>query len=467
MEVPDIINEPVEERGGETGAEEPAIEINEEAVDTAAQNFENANKNVNTEAKRAEARQARQKYLNTMNNEVRGALESTLPEADKASFKSAYDTLAETLENIEFDPDDADSMDKLTNAYDTAIKDLLSNMKEPNTFKKGLNAIKSKLGEIRDNAVNKIKKIFGDSTGKEAEKLRDRINDIYKKAAEAKSNPTKAELAEIESKTKSLKEKLNNDPKLDEKVKEIKPGADAETEKSLKDKIVNGLTVALGLATVAGLIWEYISYTNSNPQCYLMTGSKSGPIKTPLMISSSKCNCDIPPSTTPTLCADGNNCIKGQYYVKCGSDDMNKYACCMEDGLSCSPLSSSGGATYTYTPHSLGGFLKNIVDGVVVDPASGLFKNISDIISKIFKSLGTPIKIILIIIVVAVILMIGVKLYYALKPNPQVPQQYAPPPPQQYAPQQYAPQQYAPQQYAQPPSQQYAPRPPSRNYNNI
>lgn len=453
MEVPEIFNEPGEEGGGETGSDEPSIEVNEEKINEVTQKFEQANQDAAESGSQEAINEARTNYLNTVNVDVRSALEKTIPEADKASFNKAYDAISDTLQKLEIDPS-ADTVEQLKNVYDEAITDLKDKLTKDNTLQKGLKAISNKFTSVKDAAVKNIKKVFGDSVNKQAEVLRNRITEVYSDAAKEGGNPSKEELSELNKKITDLQNQMLESPELDQKVNEMKPGADEKTKKSLKEKIVKGLTIALGISTIGGLIFLYIQYSNSNPQCYLLTGGPSGlNPKTPVTISSSKCNCNIPNNKTPTPCTNtSTGCIKGQFYIKCDASDRNNYACCAEEGLTCSPISVNSGATYTYTPNSFGGFIKNVMDGAL-SPASNIFNNIFDKIGNMLKSLAGPIKVIIIVLVVGFLLAAGVKIYYMFKPQPQL--QY--PPQLQYAPQpRYPPQpQYAPQ----PPQMQSQPYP--------
>jgi hypothetical protein len=425
MEAGDIGTEPEPDGSGSPEEFGENVEVDSAAIEQETQDFQDNLGSVGGDAAEDQKKKDVTKFKDAINKSVKDSLGKAYSDiggegSTEEDFNNAWDALSSTLDEVgeTFDPADNEEtkQDKINKAYEKAITELKQKMSLNDSVRKGLNDLARAGKGIKSKLWNGMKDLFNDN-------LKTQVNTEIENISKAFDGAGKPDLEALE-KSRNKIDKILNDSELTKKIDEST--SSKEEAKDKKKSISDYLKYALGLGTIAGLIWAYCQYVSDTSTCYQMEGTSSGPVKNPLTdIPNSGCSC-ISPSTssivpksdcspTTTTCCPGVS-----------STDQKKSAVCVH-GL-CTTFSYNAGKTYTYTPKSLGGFLGNLIDNVVVNPGGDLLNKIGSFFNNLLKG---PIKWIIIVLIIGTVIYLGFKLFLSRPQRSSIPQ-YVP----QYVPQQ-------------------------------
>ena len=447
MEAEGIGTEPAED--GSASPEEigASVEVDSAAIEQQTQDFQNNLGSLGDSAESSTLKKDLADFKKAINNSVKDSLAKVYSDIGGAGsteedFKAAWDDLIDSLDQVgdTFDPNDRESQKqaKIKVAYNDAIQELKKKMRGNDTVRRGLNDLARTGKGIKSKLWNSVKDLFSGDLKNQVKTEIENITNAFNPDGTLRTDNAGNDAIE------TARNKI--DKILEQTNQEIDKSSSSDEEKKDKKKSVSDyLKYALGLGSIAGLIWAYCQYVSDTSTCYQMEGTSSGPVKTPLTdIPNSGCSCispstsstvpkDCSPTTTPTCCPDVSVA------------DQKKNAVCVY-GL-CTTFSVDKGKTYTYTPKSLGGFLGNLIDNVVVNPGGELLKKIGSFFSNLLKG---PIKWIIIVLIIGTVIYLGFKLFLSRPQRSSIPQyvpQYVPQQIPQYVPQQIP--QYVPQQIPQ------------------
>lgn len=363
MDIPDEVPEDTE-IGDNTGGE--GAEIDTEEFESLDNNLRDAEKAAKQDGDQSAVIDAIKENIKGKNNALKKTYQSIIsdiaPEA-LGDFNEAYDEFSTDVQTvIDNLPIDA-TLEDVNDAWKEQMKKFTDNIKGDQNFRRGMNSFERVSKGLSDRAWNNLKDVFSDSNKTKIESLREKINTEFTKDEPNIDN-------------------INNwTDQINDIVKEAEKALDkkAEGNEEQKSKLQKVLEWSLALGSLGAILYFFIKYATDGGRCKKITGSSTGELTNPIQVGSEQCNCSYQQSSPPST----------KYEDIC-KNQVNQNTAVCKGGALCSQTfdpSSTSSVFYSYDPPSLGGFLGNLVDKSVVQPASSLFGNMGNILTGILGNL--------------------------------------------------------------------------------